>query len=234
MNYPGSDLKFRITTKIPDFQLSDDFFEIVVKNQYGRVTHRVRKNDCFYDSDGRWYFGIEHVQEGLYMAVFSGRYEDDDYDKQRAAVTDIQHLCNVGRYAIRKAVKPHTDKDGYLPGHDIKYEQVWMVSIDGADYLADCDGKYVLSAEGYRIQFSNDVSEVVEDMGKVKMKMTGDEFLKKWEGRDKNGEIYTIPEMFDAARGISDDETIHEHTDEQIEDKLEEDAATDADIDEMF
>ena len=62
----------------------------------------------------------------------------------------------------------------------------------------------------------------------------GDEFLKKWEGRDKNGEIDTIPEMFDAARGISDDETIHEHTDEQIEDKLEEDAATDADIDEMF
>ena len=116
----------------------------------------------------------------------------------------------------------------------MKYEQVWSVSIDGADYLADCDGRYVLTAEGYRIQFSNDVSEIVEDMGKVKMKMTGDEFLKKWEGRDPNGVVDTIPEMEDVMHGISDEETIHEHTEHQIEEELEEEAATNEDIDEMF
>ena len=236
MNHPGSDLKFRITTKIPDFQLSEDHFEIVVKNQYGRVTHRIPKGDCFYDSEGRWYFGIEAVQEGSYIAVFSGRYEDDDYDKQRAVTTDIQPLTRVGRYGMRKQPQPQppVDEDGYLPGHDVKYEQVWIVSIDGADYLADCDGRYVLTAEGYRIQFSNDVSEIVEDMGKVKMKMKGEEFLQKWEGKNPNGEIDTIPEMLDAAQGISDEETIHEHTERQIEEELEEEAATNEDIDEMF
>lgn len=66
------------------------------------------------------------------------------------------------------------------------------------------------------------------------MKMKGDEFLKKWEGRDPNGVVDTVPEMEDVLKGISDDETVHEHTDEQIDDKLEEEAATNDDIDEMF
>ena len=66
------------------------------------------------------------------------------------------------------------------------------------------------------------------------MKMKGEEFLQKWEGKNPNGEIDTIPEMFDAAQGISDEETIHEHTEHQIEEELEEEAATNEDIDEMF
>ena len=53
-------------------------------------------------------------------------------------------------------------------------------------------------------------------MAKVKMKMTGEEFLKKWEGRDPNGVIDTVPEMFDAAQGISDDRTIKEEIDEEV------------------
>lgn len=236
MNHPGSDLKFRITTRIPDFHLSGDYFEIVVKDQYGRVTHRVDKGDCFYDSEGRWYFGIEHVQEGVYMAVFSGRYEDDDYDKQKAVITDIQPLTRVGRYAMRRSVQCQapTDGDGYLPGHDVRYEQVWMVSVDGADYLADCYGRYVYTADGRRIQFTSNVSEKVDDMAKVKMKMTGEEFLKKWEGRDPNGVVNTVPEMEDAMAGISDEETVHGHTGNQIEEYMDEECATDGDIDEMF
>lgn len=233
MNYPGGDTKFRITTKIPDFLLSEDRFEIVVKNQYGRVTHRISKNDCFYDSLGRWYFGIEAVQEGIYFSIFEGHYEDDDYDKQHAVVTDIQRLTEVGRYGKRRRM-PQLPPEDFPPGHDVKYEQVWMVSVDGADYLADCDGKYVYTGDGKRIQFTSVLSQQIDDMGKIKMQMTGEEFLKKWEGRDPNGVVDTIPEMFDAARGISDDETIPEHTDQQIEDKLEEDAATNEDIDEMF
>lgn len=230
-NYPGQDLKFRVTTTFPDFQLSEDDFTIIVKNQYGRVVARIEKGDCFYDSEGRWYFGLEHVQEGSYDALFMGRYEDDDYDKQRAVCTDRQHLVNVGRYDCCRQPLP---KPQCPCEHQVEYEQVWIVSIDGADYLADCDGRYILTAEGYRIQFSNDVSEIVEDMGKVKMKMKGEEFLQKWEGKNPNGEIDTIPEMLDAAQGISDEETIHEHTEHQIEEELEEEAATNEDIDEMF
>ena len=225
---PGTDLKFRITPHIADFQISEDSFCIVVKNQAGRVCYRIPRGDCFYDSEGRWYFGLEHVQEGLYEAIFMAGVEDDDYDKQRAMVVDRRPLTAVGRYTLPP--KPA----GEPPMPWVDYERVWSVSIDGADYLADCDGRYVLTAEGYRIQFSNDVSEIVEDMGKVKMKMKGEEFLQKWEGKNPNGEIDTIPEMFDAAQGISDDETIHEHTEHQIEEELEEEAATNEDIDEMF
>ena len=225
---PGTDLKFRVTPHIDDFLISEDPFQIIIKNQTGRVCYRIPRNDCFYDSEGRWYFGIEHVQEGLYEAVFCAKVEDDDYDKQRCVVTDRRLLIAVGRYAL----PPKPTEEPQKPW--VEYEQVWAVSVDGADYLADCDGRYVYTGDGLRIQFSNDVSEIVEDMGKVKMKMKGDEFLKKWEGRDPNGVVDTVPEMEDVLKGISDDETVHEHTDEQIDDKLEEEAATNDDIDEMF
>ena len=49
------------------------------------------------------------------------------------------------------------------------------------------------------------------------MNMTGKEFLKKWEGRDPNGVIDTVPEMFDAAQGIGDDTTIKEEIAEEVE-----------------
>ena len=98
----------------------------------------------------------------------------------------------------------------------MQYEQVWTVSIDGADYLADRDGNYVYTSDGKRIQFTNATSEYVENMGKVIMNMTGEEFLQKWEGRNPNGVIDTVPEMFDAARGISDETTIREEIEEEV------------------
>ena len=222
-------MKFRVTPHIDDFQMSEDAFCIVIKNQLGQVKYRIPRGDCFYDSEGRWYFGMEHVQEGLYEAVFCAKVEDDDFDKQRCVVTDRRPLVAVGRYTLPPVECAVVPQPPY-----VEYERVFSVSIDGADYLADCDGRYILTAEGYRIQFSNDVSEIVEDMGKVKMKMKGEEFLQKWEGKNPNGEIDTIPEMLDAAQGISDEETIHEHTEHQIEEELEEEAATNEDIDEMF
>jgi len=226
---PGTDLKFRVTTSKDDFNLARDDFNIVIKNQYGRVVARITKNDCFYDSEARWYFNVENIKEGEHTAVFVGCYEDEDYDKQRRIWTDRQPLfvCREGCMESRRH-KRHPES---CP---VQYEQVWSVSVDGEDYLADCDGNYVYTSEGYRIQFSNDISEIVENMGKVKMKMTGKEFLKKWEGRDPNGEIDTIPEMFDAAQGISDDETIPQRIQKDIDEHDEENEASDADIDEIF
>ena len=223
---PGTDLKFRVTPHIDDFQIAEDQFKIIVRNQMGRVCYVVHREDCFWDDQGRWYFGLEHVQEGLYEAIFEGKLDDDDYDKQQRVEVDRQLLTAVGRYTMPPMPKPDRRVD---------YEQVWAVSIDGEDYLAGSDGKYILTADGKRICFKSEKSQEIEDMGKVKLDtMTGEQFKQFIEGHKPNGEIDTVPEMLGAAKGISDDETIHEHTEHQIEEELEEEAATNDDIDEMF
>lgn len=208
MIYPGTDLKFRITATQPDFQLSEDWFEIRIKDQYGRVRYTIGKSDCFWDDQGAWYFVMDDVRKGIYFAFFHGRYEDEDYDDQRRDFTDAQELCRVGYCGC---------KCGCKCKHVVQYEQVWTVSVDGDEYLCDCDGRYILTADGDRICFKNNKSQTIDDMGKVRMQMTGDEFLQFMEGRNPDGKIDTIPEMMDAARGISDDETIQHDVDERIE-----------------
>ena len=224
-NYPGGDQKFRIINEIPDFFLSEHPFHLVIKNQMGQVKYRLTKNDCFWDSDGNYYFCIEHVQEGRYEVVFSGSYEDDDYNKQNAVVTDRQVLTVAGRYKMPFRQRHHL----------IHYEQVWTVSIDGDDYLCGSDGKYILTSDGKRICFKSDKAKEIEDMGKVRLDtMTGEEFKQFIEGYNPDGHIDTVPEMMRAAQGISDDETIQHDVNEQIEEYMDEECATNADIDEMF
>lgn len=226
MIYPGTDLKFRIETEIPDFQLSEDGFRITVRDKYKRVVAVIAKDDCFYDDQGNWYFTLPKVRSGWYYAFFTAWREDEDFDGQLARYEDSQPLCVVGYCDCHAPHLPDCDRGR----HRVHYEQVWTVSVDGADYLADRDGRYVYSSDGKRIQFTNATSQHIEDMGKVMMNMTGEEFLQKWEGRNPNGVIDTVPEMFDAARGISDDTTIKE----EIDDQMEESEATHADIDEIF
>lgn len=222
---PGTDLKFRVTVTKEDFDLARDSFNIVIKNSYGRVVKRIQKGDCFYDSEARWYFTIERPMEGSYTATFIGAYEDEDYDRQRRMWTDRQPLffCRDGCMETRRRQR-HPEVCPVL------YEQVWVVSVDGADYLADCDGNYVYTDEGYRIQFSNDLSEIIENEMKVKMKMKGKDFLKLIEGKEPNDEVNTIPELMDVMRGISDDTTVID----EIEEQQEENEASDDDIDQIF
>ncbi len=208
MIFPGTDIKFRITAKQPDFQLSEDFFEIVIKDQHNRIRQTLAKSDCFWDDEGNWYFVMDNARRGIYYAYFHGRFEDEDYDDQQRDFTDAQELCRVGYLGKTCHCKCE---------HKVQYEQVWTVSVDGEDYLADSDGKYVLTADGKRICFHSNKSQQIDDMGKVRMQMTGDEFLKKWEGRDQNGEINTVPELMDAAQGIGDNKTIIEEIGEQVE-----------------
>ena len=230
MIYPGTDIKFRITTEIPDFQLSEGNFRVVVKDRYGRVVASLTKNDCFYDDQGQFYFTIEKVRCGWHFAFFTAYREDEDYDDQTAAYTDSQPLCCVG-YCEKHAPQIHDCDEDH---HKVHYEQVWSVSIDGADYLADCDGRYIYTSDGKRIQFTNQLSNDVEDMGKIKMQMTGEEFLKMWEQHDPNGEVNTIPELMAAMDGISDDETIKDEIQQEIDENDQENEATDDDIDEIF
>lgn len=230
MTYIGSDLKFRITTTKDDFTLAGCPFCIVIKNSYGRVVKRIQKGDCFFDTEGQWYFNVENVKEGLHTAVFVGAYEDDDYAKQQRTWTDIQPLYNGSVCCCTTATDPHR----CCEDHKVHYEQVWDVSIDGEDYLADRYGRYVYTSDGKRIMFKNQIIDDIEDMGKVKMKMTGEEFLKLMESKEPNSEINTIPELMDAMRGISDDETVQHDVDERIEAHDQENEASDEDIDSIF
>ncbi len=220
MSYPGTDRKFMVTAEVQDFFLQEHDFRITVKNRFGQVKYRLTKGDCFFDSDGRYYFTLQAVQRQALTAVFEAFVPDDDYDKQVAVVTDVQRLVPATPAPQR---------------HKVHYQQVWTVSVDGDEYLADKDGKYILTADGKRIAFQNATNDKVSDMGKVRLKtMTGEQFVQLIEGTNPNGEIDTLPEMMQAAQGISDDETIQHDVQERIDAALEEEAATDGDIDEMF
>ena len=228
MIYVGTDIKFQITTTQQDFSLTENYFDITIKNRWGQTKYEIKKDDCFYDSDGNFYFTVENVQQGTYFACFAGSYEDEDYDKQERVFTDIQELYKVGTGCCCYDTQSCTCE------HVVKYTQVQTVSIDGADYLADCDGRYIYTSDGKRIQFISSTSKKIDDMGKIVMNMTGEEFLRRWESFDPNSEVDTIPELMHAMQGISDDKTVRDDVQEQIDENMESKAAESSDIDEIF
>ena len=208
---PGTDLKFRVTVTRENFTLDDDLFNVVIKNRWGRVVARLLKSDCYQDSEGRWYFNVENVQEGEHYAIFVGVIDDSDYGKQKRMWHDSQ-LLFIGRdgcIGTESRPTPHGDD---CP---VSYEQIWTVKVADGEYLADRDGNLFYTSDDKRISFSDRSSAD----GKVRLSMTGDEFLKLIEGRDPNNEINTIPELMDAMQGISDDTTVKE----EIEDEIDED-----------
>ena len=206
---PGTDLKFRVTVTKDNFSLDDGQFNIVIRNRWGRVVARVLKGDCYQDSEGKWYFNVENTSDDEHYAVFIGAIADSDYGKQKRLWHDRQMLF-IGREgccgtAIHPAPKPDD-----CP---VQYEQVWTVNVGDGEYLADRDGKFVYTGDDKRISFSDRSSAD----GKVRLQMTGDEFLKLIEGKDPNNEIDTIPELMDAMQGISDDTTVIDEIDEQVD-----------------
>ena len=221
MIYPGSDLKFQITSTRPGFHLAEDDFTIVIKDQYGRKRQVIRKIDCFYDSDGRFYFTVENVRRGVYYAFFDGSYKDDDYESQRRVFTDIQELYRV-EYCGCLCHREHE--------HTVKYEQVWTVSLDDDTYLTDVNGQYILTSEGKRIAFLSPNNDTAGSIRKVRMNMTGEEFLQKWEGYNPNGTIDTVPEIMDAMRNQDDDGTtqLGNLTDEDMEGWFRDDPTDDS------
>lgn len=219
---PGTDLKFRVTVTKENFLLDEDQFNVVIKNRWGRVVARLLKSDCYKDSEGKWYFNVENVQEGEHYAVFVGVIDDTDYGKQKRMWHD-QQLLFIGREGCCGTESRPTPHGDNCP---VSYEQVWTVNVADGEYLADRDGNFVYTSDGQRISFSDRSSSD----GKVRMSMTGEEFLKLIEGREPNSEINTIPELMAAMQGISDDKTIIEEIDEQ----QEENEASDDDIDSIF
>lgn len=223
MNYAGQDLKFKTTSEFPNFSLAENDFSIIIKNQFGRVVYRIKKEQCLVDSDGNYYFGVEKVCDGSYTAFFKGVVSDGDYEKQTATITDEQPIFTVG---VRNGNEENTifgsDK------HKVHYEQVYVVNVDGDEYLADVDGNLFYTSDGKKIAFKNGTRG--EDDKKIRLNMTGEQFKQLIEGRNPDGRIDTLQEMLDAAEGISDDKTINE----EIDEKQEENEASDSDIDEIF
>lgn len=226
---PGCNLKFRLTVTKDDFTLASDKWNIVIKNNLGRTTHRITKKDCYCDTEGRFYFNILNPQVGTYTAIFVGAYEDEDYPEDRRIWTDRQVLFVCREGCMMRQRRQHHPSDCH-----VQYEQVWACSVNGNEYLCDCYGRYILTAEGDRIQFTNNLSNEVEEMGKVKMQMTGEDFLKLIEGKDSNGAVNTIPELMQVMTGVDDKETIPQRIQDEIDDNDEENEATDSDIDEIF
>lgn len=210
-------VKFQVTTEWPDFQMTEDPFEIVVKDRYGRVKKEMGRDGLFWDADGHFYFTLEDVRRGVYFAYFKGTYEDEDYDDQRAVVTDMQELLRVPSVALEYGCENTIFRKGCRCMHKVHYRLVWTVSVDGDDYLCGSDGKYILTSDGKRICFKSDKRKQIEDMGKVILAtMTGDEFKQFIEGRNPDGDIDTVPEMMDALQGISDDETVKEEIQSEV------------------
>lgn len=199
MIYPGTDLKYKITVTMENFNFSESDFTITLKNRWGATKYTIEKDDCFYDKDGNYYFVVESAPVGVLYAYFDAKYEDEDYDTQTRSVTDVQKLCTVG-YCDCNTTTTSCECE-----HDVEYTQVWTVSIDGGDYLCDCYGNYIYTSDGSRIQFTNENTQTVSDMGKVIMNMTGDEFLELMEKTNNNGTIDTIPEVMDAVNTLNEE-----------------------------
>ena len=144
---PGNDLKFRVTSEIAGFSMGENDFKIVIKNRWWQVLFTIPKDECFQDTEDRWYFTLENVQTSVYFSLFIATLPDDDYDKQTRIRTDLQHLATVGTRCC------NTTYHNCSCDHDVHYEQVWSTNIDGAAYLCDKDGNLILTADGKRIQF---------------------------------------------------------------------------------
>ena len=149
MNYAGADLKFKIIPVSELLELGEQYFEISFKNRWGQsVYEAVKKDDCFRDEDGNYYFTMENVKNGVIYAFFTGAVDDDDYDKQEMVLTDQQKLTSVGVCGCMEPEHCHECSE-----HIVRYEQVWTANVDGTPYLVGSDGAYILTNDGKRIPF---------------------------------------------------------------------------------
>lgn len=192
MIYPETDLKLRLTATIDGFSLTDDKFEIIIKNRWGRLSATITKDECFQDSEDRWYFTVENVKAGVYYATFIGFMSDKDYSKGERVFTDCQPIYEVGSVCCGSFYQSSCQCE-----HQVQYKQVYTVNLDDGTYLADVNGEPILAADGHRIRFrdaaTNESTHGTDPQNRLNM--TFDEFKTKIEGTTDNGVTDTVPEM---------------------------------------
>lgn len=153
MIYPGTDLKFRVTADIAGFSIGDGEFGITVLDQYGRTRYNIVKDECFQDSEGRWYFTLSNARRGIYSARFTATIPDADYDALHRQYVDLQPLVAVGYCGCFSTPHGCCRKE-----QQVQYEQVWTANLDDGTYLADADGRLILTADGARIKINPDTN----------------------------------------------------------------------------
>lgn len=144
----GSDLKFKVTSLMGVLVLTEHEWAIAVRNRWGQIKYKVVKGECFRDVDGNYYFTLENVPYGYYTAQFTAEVPDDDYDKQKRIIVDMQFLFSVGSCCAEQ------HRMARQCNHKVQYEQVWTVNVDDGTYLADKDGNLILTADGKRIEIT--------------------------------------------------------------------------------
>ena len=150
-------MKFRIIVNDENIDLTEQYFEIGLRNRWGQSLRDdegniivITSDDCFQDADGNYYFTVENVQNGIIHACFTAWADDDDYIKRQRVYSDVQHLASVGICECGDIVCSGQE---CRCGHIVSYMQVWTVNEDDGIYLVGSDGAYILTSDDNRIKF---------------------------------------------------------------------------------
>lgn len=207
-------LKYLILIEADDFIQGIDPWHVEIRDQFHRHLINIEKEDCYRDNLGHFYFNLNDVPTGKYEAKTTAQVPDDDFRDGYMTIIDRQDLVSVGLHDCpchHKETCPCHETEGIK----VTFERVYTKHIDGGDYLCDKFGNYILTSDGKRISFTTN-NIISEDMAKVTLNMSGEEFLQLIQGRDKEGKVESLVEVVDVMQGMSDEEEMQVTTNEDI------------------
>lgn len=157
MIHPYTDVKFCVSIDIPNTTIEQVVWTIKIINSFGTALSCISKEECLTDDEGKYYFVLHKVPKGRYIAITTITIPDSDCKDGTMQITDRQELCTVGIFGVpacgcnQEKQRPpmhgcHCDEP-----FRVTFKRVYTRDIDGATYLADCDGKLFLDANGKKI-----------------------------------------------------------------------------------
>ena len=113
MEHEGTDLKYKVEATLEGFSQDSDDWQVTVINKYGRVIAHFPKEKMTRAKDG-WYFALNALPAGEYVAIFKARVPDSDFDDGYRDITDEQPLCRVSKGRCM----PATERYCYCHGNN--------------------------------------------------------------------------------------------------------------------
>lgn len=150
MIHPHTNLKYQVVITADGFDQKTDPWDVVVRNQFHRVSLDINPDDCIRDTEGNFYFTFVDAPLGKYYATTTVNIPDDDYEDGYMVITDRQHLEDVG---ICSCHKTPCQCACVTDGVRVTFKRVFTQNLDGNEYLADMDGNFILTSDGKRIAF---------------------------------------------------------------------------------